>query len=87
MKLTTLLPLLLVAACITRPAPECVVPNLEPETIIIREDVSHIFQPILLSRRDVLTEGTQNQVRDHNNIYWCLFPDKQPPNFDVAICD
>lgn len=79
-------PLFLLAACASAPEPPRVVPSLEPRTVIIREDVSKIFSPILLSRQDVLTEGTQNQVRDHNVIYWCLFKAERPEGFDSTLC-
>lgn len=43
--------------------------------------------PILLSRQDVLTLGTQAQIENHNNIYFCRFPQKRPAGFDVKLCN
>jgi hypothetical protein len=54
---------------------------------LITENVPKLaYAPILISRDDVLTRGTQAQIENHNNIYWCQHPDKRPPSFDAAIC-
>ena len=71
-----------VASCISRPT----VPDLPADAVLTRPAVQKMFPPILASRRDILTVGTQAQIEDHNNRVWCEFPETRPADFDVAIC-
>jgi len=45
------------------------------------------FRPILLSRLDMLTVGTASQIEDHNNLFWCLFEETRPPDFNAQVCN
>ena len=41
---------------------------------------------ILISRGDVLTLDTAEQINDHNASLFCACPDKRPAKFDPAVC-
>lgn len=85
MKLSTLIIIAAapaLAACQSTP----VVPDLPADSVLTREAVERMFPPILLSRNDTLTVGTQAQVADHNKRVWCEFPDTRPGNFDASVC-
>lgn len=45
------------------------------------------YRPILLSRADVLTEGTAKQIENDNDVFWCAYPSERPKGFDTKICD
>jgi hypothetical protein len=49
--------------------------------------VREAFRPIFLSRLDMLTVGTASQIEDHNNVFFCIFPDARPPGFNPAVCN
>lgn len=48
--------------------------------------VKEAFRPILLSRLDMLTVGTAAQIEDHNNVFWCIFPETRPLDFPSEVC-
>ena len=78
------LSLLLIPACQSRP-------SLHGTTAIDRlatgDEWMNSDAPILVSRNDVLTMGTQAQIENHNNVYFCRFPQKRPAEFDVKLCN
>jgi len=43
-------------------------------------------KPILISRQDVLTVETAEQIGDHNNTLWCACDHIRPAGFDVSVC-
>lgn len=76
---------LLAAAAVTCTACQTT-PAVPAEDVLLRSAEAEIYAPILLSRSDVLTAGTQAQIVDHNNIYWCRHKEKRPESFDPAVC-
>lgn len=84
MAIARLLAPMLIAACAACQTTN--VPDIKPEDVYTRDAVRQMFRPILASRQDVLTVGTLGQIVDHNNVYWCQFPEEQPEGFDAAIC-
>ncbi len=84
MRIAQLLAPTILAACAACQTPN--VPDVSPTDVYTRDAVRQMFRPILASRQDVLTVGTLGQIVDHNNVYWCRFPEEQPEGFDKAIC-
>lgn len=41
-------------------------PTTETEDVVLRRDVCSVWLPVLASRKDVLTVGTQAQIQDNN---------------------
>lgn len=70
-------------ACQSDPYP---VTTIATEDLVTKEAESDIYQPILISGFDKLTEGTWEQIEDHNNIYFCRHVTKRPLGFDAGVC-
>lgn len=63
------------------------VPDLQPDQCLLREAEAQVYQPILLSREDLLTEGTLDAILAHNTVYWCRHEDRRPEGFDAELCE
>ena len=53
---------------------------------IWKEALCSTGKAILISRSDILTVETAEQIGDHNSVLWCACPEKRPANFDAAVC-
>lgn len=67
-------------------APPCPATTIATENLVTKDAVEYAFSPILVSYNDELTVGTARQIEDHNNTYWCVFPDDRPDGFDPKVC-
>lgn len=77
---------MMMTACQTSPK-DCQTTTIETDQIVEKSDVAEAWQPIFISRSDVLTVGTREQIRDNNNAYWCAFEAKRQTDFDTSVCD
>lgn len=75
---TTALTIFVFTGCATQGT----VPDIDPADVLTRDAVKKIARPILPSRADTLTVGTQGQIEDHNNRIWCEFPELRPEGFN-----
>ena len=76
---------IIATACQT--SPPCPAATIATEDLELATSVAEQFAPILVSRQDVLTCGTAQQVADHNNVYWCKYPGRAPDTFDRKVCE
>ena len=74
----------LLPGCLTSPPP---ITTIATDELITEDAAAEIYAPILLSRSDVLTEGTRAQIEAHNNVYWCRHETKRPLGFDTSVCE
>jgi hypothetical protein len=51
-----------------------------------REALCSTGKAILVSRGDVLTVATAEQIGDHNTVLWCECPHLRPATFDDGVC-
>jgi hypothetical protein len=51
-----------------------------------KEALCSTGKAILISRGDVLTVETAEQIGDHNNTLWCACDRLRPPTFDDGVC-
>jgi len=51
-----------------------------------KEALCSTGKAILISRADILTLETAEQIGDHNNSLWCACPEKRPASFNASIC-
>lgn len=76
---------LLIPACQTQ-EPGYLTSTTVTEKLITKDSMCQVAKPILVSRSDVLTTDTAEQVGDHNNVVWCTCPEKRPQGFDAKVC-
>lgn len=74
----------LLPGCQTKTYP---VTTIETDELVTTDAEADIYAPILLSRADVLTEGTRSQIEAHNNVYWCRHATERPLGFDTKVCE
>lgn len=83
----TTLSVLLTTGCQNSPSLITTTETKKDIAALVTDDVyKRSYVPVLLAREDVLTEGTQAQIKNNNDVYWCQYQDKRPEGFDVAIC-
>jgi hypothetical protein len=51
-----------------------------------KEALCSTGKAILISRSDILTLETAEQIGDHNNALWCACDHLRPTTFDAGIC-
>jgi len=75
----------LLASCQTeaRPSRQLIIAT---DGAIWKEALCATGKAILISRGDVLTLETAEQIGDHNNTIWCACAEKRPATFDAAVC-
>lgn len=84
-KLTLLLAIL--TACQSRPSLTTTTETRDRIAVLTTEDeYRDSYEPVKLSRLDVLTEETKVTIENNNNVYWCRYQDKRPEGFDASIC-
>lgn len=62
------------------------IPDVPDPIALGREAEAVVYQPILISREDTLTVGTREQIKAHNNTYWCRHPDQLPEGAEPPTC-
>jgi len=61
--------------------------TIATEDLVTTEAEADIYEPIMLSRDDVLTKATEIAIKAHNNVYWCRHATERPLGFDASVCD
>lgn len=56
------------------------------EGAVWKEALCSTGKAILISRADILTVDTAEQIGDHNMVLWCQCPEKRPAAFDAKTC-
>ena len=56
------------------------------EGAVWKEALCSTGKAILISRADILTVDTAEQIGDHNNTLWCSCPHLRPASFDDGVC-
>lgn len=60
--------------------------TIETENLLTVEAERKLYAAIKVSREDVLTEGTEEQIEAHNNVYFCRHATERPLGFDTSVC-
>lgn len=77
---------LILASCQTpEPAAFPDITTVRTEYVTV-DSVCTAIQPIRISKDEMLSDGTLNQIINHNDIFWCKCADQRPDGFDPAIC-
>lgn len=85
-KLTLCAAIPLLASCQTKPAQPSATLITATDKAIWREALCSTGKAILISRNDILTLETAEQIGDHNHALWCACDHLRPATFDVGIC-
>lgn len=85
LRLTLCVSIPLLASCQTEPQPSRSLITAT-DSAIWKEALCATGKPILISRADVLTVATAEQIGDHNNALWCACERIRPPTFDDGVC-
>ena len=85
LRLTLFAAIPLLASCQTEPQPSRQLITAT-DRAVWKEALCSTGKAILISRGDVLTVETAEQIGDHNNTLWCACDRLRPPTFDDGVC-
>ena len=85
LRLTLCAAIPLLASCQTdaRPSKSIIIAT---DRAVWKEALCSTGKAILISRADILTLETAEQIGDHNNALWCACDHLRPTTFDAGIC-
>lgn len=85
LRLTLCVSIPLLASCQTDARPSRTLITAT-EGAVWKEALCSTGKAILISRSDILTVETAEQIGDHNSVLWCACPEKRPASFNASIC-